>query len=55
MQNRNKTLLIILIIALVILAFFWFTREKPETLVPGETPSTNFWSSTPTPRRTSPF
>lgn len=44
MQKRNKTLLIILLVALAILAFFWFTREKPETLAPGETPSTNFWS-----------
>src|SRR3989344_5283265 len=56
MSKRNKNLLIILLIALEILAFFWFTREKPGTLAPGETPSTNFWSqfnpfkpSTPTP------
>ena len=44
MSKRNKTLLIILIILLGMLAFFWFTRETPETLAPGETPSTNFWS-----------
>ena len=43
MSKRNKTLFIILIIALAILAFFWLTREKPGTLAPGETPSTNFW------------
>ena len=56
MSKRNKNLLIILLIALAILAFFWFTRENPGTLAPGETPSTNFWSqfnpfkpSTPTP------
>ena len=44
MSKRNKTLFIILLIALAILAFFWLTREKPGSLAPGETPSTNFWS-----------
>jgi len=42
MSRRNKTLLIILIILLGVMAFFWLTRNEPAP-APGEEGVTNFW------------